>query len=299
LPKEVYTVSPIVDLSIESINRLVTDLNQVLARLSDEVATIEGLEGRKPSFNNFLNLNGNRICHVGRTINDGDVPSRRELVDRALYVRSDTKKHQTDKVIVAKKGIEVPFADQPGMAPNLSQLKEEIGGVLPQGLDTTDSPTFVVLTLTNGQLVFPGTAVPSAGVNTLDDYEEGTFTPVATFSGGSGTITYTTQDGAYTKIGNRVFFSITLETLSIASRTGSLTIAGLPFTVNATHRGGVSVGFASGLAITAGQVVTGVLNNGATTMSVQLWDATTGTTAIQDTEWTDDGRVFLSGHYII
>jgi len=31
------------------------------------------------------------------------------------------------KVIVARKGIEVPFADQPSLAPNLAQLKEEIG----------------------------------------------------------------------------------------------------------------------------------------------------------------------------
>jgi len=41
-------------------------------------------------------------------------------------------------------------------------------------------------------------------VNTLDDYEEGTWTPVFGGSGGTSGQTYTTQTGRYTKIGKLV-----------------------------------------------------------------------------------------------
>jgi hypothetical protein len=84
------------------------------------------------------------------------------------------------------------------------------------------------LTLTNGQLKFPATQNASADANTLDDYEEGTFTPTL-----GGTSTYSIQVGEYTKIGNRVFFNIDLNISGIG--TGSTTtISGLPFTVGTT-----------------------------------------------------------------
>jgi hypothetical protein len=86
------------------------------------------------------------------------------------------------------------------------------------------------INLTSGQIVFPATQNPSAGANTLDDYEEGTFTP--TISLGVGSITYSSQQGKYTKIGNVVFVRIRIA-LSAGTASGShLTIAGLPFTVD-------------------------------------------------------------------
>ncbi len=153
------------------------------------------------------------------------------------------------------------------------------------------------LDLLSGKLAFPATQSASSGANTLDDYEEGTFTPTAIFAAGSGTITYTTQLGRYTKIGDVVFFSIDLETLDIVSRTGDMTIGGLPFTSTTVPGGAVRVGFASGLTITAGMNVTGNVNASSTVIAVRLWDAIAGTTALQDTEWTDDGRVLLAGWY--
>jgi hypothetical protein len=65
----------------------------------------------------------------------------------------------------------------------------------------------------------------------LADYEEGVFTPVLTFGGGSTGITYTTQTGKYTKIGNRVVFNITVELSNKGSSAGGAVISGLPFTV--------------------------------------------------------------------
>lgn len=70
---------------------------------------------------------------------------------------------------------------------------------------------------------FPATQAPSTDVNTLDDYEEGTWTPSI-----GGSATYTTQTGTYTKVGRAVTI---LGILTInAIGTGSLTqVSGLPF----------------------------------------------------------------------
>lgn len=76
-----------------------------------------------------------------------------------------------------------------------------------------------------GQFKFPGVQNPSADVNTLDDYEEGTFIPVftnLTVVNGTGGATYS---GHYTKIGRLVFFRIqiavtgTCTTESVANST--------------------------------------------------------------------------------
>ena len=85
-----------------------------------------------------------------------------------------------------------------------------------------------VLDLNQGQIKFPATQVASADANTLDDYEEGTWTP--TVVGTTGTATYTTREGHYTKIGRQVTvtFFISFQKASIA---GSVTLASLPFTV--------------------------------------------------------------------
>lgn len=62
---------------------------------------------------------------------------------------------------------------------------------------------------TNG-VSFPATQSASTDPNTLDDYEEGTFTPVIAMSGSAGVGTYTQQTGRYTKIGDTVFFTLTV-----------------------------------------------------------------------------------------
>jgi len=74
-----------------------------------------------------------------------------------------------------------------------------------------------------GGLAFPATAVAVANANTLDDYEEGTWTPSL-----GGTTTYSGQTGIYTKIGRMVYIQCYLDILLIG--TGSTTtISGLPF----------------------------------------------------------------------
>lgn len=75
---------------------------------------------------------------------------------------------------------------------------------------------------------FPATQSASTDANTLDDYEEGTFTPTVIGTTTAGTGTYTLQVGKYTKIGNAVQFMIVLA-WTAHTGTGSLNVTGLPF----------------------------------------------------------------------
>ena len=102
-----------------------------------------------------------------------------------------------------------------------------IGGTLGVTGAATLSSTLSVtgaITATAGQIVFPATQAASADANTLDDYEEGTWTPTL-----GGTTTYANQDGVYTKVGRLVHIQGHLNITLIG--TGSATVvSGLPFT---------------------------------------------------------------------
>ena len=87
-------------------------------------------------------------------------------------------------------------------------------------------------------IAFPATQVASSDANTLDDYEEGTWTP----SVNGGTSTISSVAGKYTKIGNIVVCSFNFT----VSSNGTLdSLAGLPFTVNGYVNNGVAREFAS------------------------------------------------------
>jgi hypothetical protein len=78
-------------------------------------------------------------------------------------------------------------------------------------------------------ITFPATQSASSDANTLDDYEEGTWTPTLTFNGLSTGITYGTRTASYVKIGQFVYCSFNIILTSKGSATGSSGITGLPF----------------------------------------------------------------------
>lgn len=94
--------------------------------------------------------------------------------------------------------------------------------------------TFTGLLTTNGQVAFPATQNPSANANTLDDYEEGTWTPTLSGSITAGVGTYTVQTGRYTKIGRLVYIQFSIS-VSAHTGTGDTLITGLPFTSSGNH----------------------------------------------------------------
>lgn len=102
------------------------------------------------------------------------------------------------------------------------------------------SPTFTGdVTLANGNLII-GTsgkgidfsATPGTGTSELlNDYEEGTWTPVLRFGGATTGITYIAgyQNGLYTKIGSQVTLTGVIYLSSKGSATGTATLIGLPY----------------------------------------------------------------------
>jgi hypothetical protein len=76
-------------------------------------------------------------------------------------------------------------------------------------------------------VTFPATQSASSDANTLDDYEEGTWTPID--ASGAG-LSFTSTEAFYTKIGNVVYVSCAITFPTTAS-TASAKFGGLPFTV--------------------------------------------------------------------
>ena len=89
-------------------------------------------------------------------------------------------------------------------------------------------------------ITFPATQSASTDANTLDDYEEGTFTPIlADNASSSNAATMTTQEGFYTKVGNTVTIQIQIVWSSKGSMgAGNNTrIYGMPFTAKSNTGG--------------------------------------------------------------
>jgi len=95
---------------------------------------------------------------------------------------------------------------------------------------------------TNGQIVFPATANPSASANVLDDYREGLWTPIISASGGASGQTYAVQVGEFVKVGRQVTLMFQVALSVKGTLTGNITLANLPFVITNVYGG--SIGFA-------------------------------------------------------
>lgn len=145
-------------------------------------------------------------------------------------------------------------------------------------------------------LAFPATQVSSADANTLDDYEEGTFSPTISGTTTAGTGTYTTQVGRYTKIGRIVYFTIKLG-WSAHTGTGNMIVSGLPFTSNSTAGvNWICSAFSELLTWASGSVLKSVVLNNSTSISLYLIATSTGGVSIlpMDTSVTS---LIITGFY--
>ena len=108
---------------------------------------------------------------------------------------------------------------------------------------------------------FPATQSASTDVNTLDDYEEGTWTPILTAA--TGTITSQTCSGSYVKIGKQV--TVTFQMLLVSGTITAINqMTNLPFTSASAN---APVGVARETQAT-GTMWEMVMNNSATVVSM-------------------------------
>jgi hypothetical protein len=94
--------------------------------------------------------------------------------------------------------------------------------------------TFTDTVIVNKGITFPATQLASTNANTLDDYEEGTWTPIVIGNTSTSGQTYEYQTGRYIKIGRNVYCTFELQLTAAGTVSGISSIAGLPFATSGT-----------------------------------------------------------------
>jgi hypothetical protein len=132
----------------------------------------------------------------------------------------------------------------------------------------------------------------------LNDYETGTFTPTVDGSSTAGTGTYALQTGAYTRIGDRVFFNLYLS-WSAHTGTGNMRVNGLPFTSanNNASYSAISVFLDSATAMSAGNILQ--MRTILSSTGLLPTQQPTGGGAASQVPLPSSGGFILSGHYYV
>jgi hypothetical protein len=142
-----------------------------------------------------------------------------------------------------------------------------------------------------------GSGLDATAANTLDDYEEGTWTPVMKDTSDRALSTNTGSSGAiYVKIGRQVTVTGRITTDSVGSAAGQLMLTGLPFAAYGSSLGGYSggtVGRAGNLNIASGTNIAFAVTYGQTHCEMTRWDDSVGTTDMQVSEWSADGWIMF------
>jgi hypothetical protein len=163
------------------------------------------------------------------------------------------------------------------------------------------------VTLSTGNLVI-GTAgkgidfsVTTSGSGTmtselLADYEEGTWTPTVYFGGATVGVTYTTQSGTYTKIGNIVRLTANITLSSKGSSTTYAEVRGVPFNGPSVLGNGAGVipYYGSMLGLTGTMTV----DVYAAQISLRIFGAVQPS-AIQDTNFTNTSTINFTCTYYV
>ena len=86
--------------------------------------------------------------------------------------------------------------------------------------------------------------------STLNDYEEGTWTPTFTQTSVAPTVSYSLRQGRYTKIGRLVYIVAIIQTLSQSGGSGIYAISGAPFAPAGSEGGSSGAGISNFSGIT-------------------------------------------------
>jgi hypothetical protein len=167
--------------------------------------------------------------------------------------------------------------------------------------DSASSPTERMRITSTGQVRLAGAGITfngdTAAANELDDYEEGTFTPVIEGTTSAGTGTYGVQVGRYTKVGNRVFYNLYVV-WTAHTGTGNMQLNGLPFTSSAvTNSFAAAASWEQNLAMTAGSIFKAYTATNSTIITLRQLPTGGGASAAIPID--SAAEIMLSGHYFV
>jgi len=141
-------------------------------------------------------------------------------------------------------------------------------------------------------ITFPASQSASTDAQTLDDYEEGVWTPSL-----GGNTTYNFRFGKYTKVGRNVTieFGFQVNTLGTGSATE---ISGLPFSAFTTD-GSEIYGFTVAYLVNSATNVTSATgyNGGGTTIIFSTTASAVSSFSVNTTVFQANARVHMSGTY--
>ena len=145
-----------------------------------------------------------------------------------------------------------------------------------------------------------GTGVTASVSELLDHYETGLFTPLLVGASAAGSITYISNKGRYTRIGDRVFIQIWLNVDAAGgSPSGQAKMTRLPFTAKdvADDTHSIAIGRAEGLSLAnATESVGAVIGRNTSEIEFRVWDATGGMSDLPIGEF-GTGQMSLTGFY--
>jgi hypothetical protein len=147
-------------------------------------------------------------------------------------------------------------------------------------------------------ITFPATQSASSNANTLDDYEEGTWTPGIAFNNASVGVTYdAANNGFYTKIGREVLITGYLQLSNKGTSAGAATLTGLPFVAsNAATYQPLTI---TPIQYTYTVVASCVVMPSDTILLLQQVSATGGSTNLTDTAFTNGSGAKVNGSYFV
>jgi hypothetical protein len=280
------TNAPTVLLDIEDVQNAVVDLNTTTAGNNttirfQEGGSVKGTVGYEGTNNGLILTTGGFTAGNGIFIDDSqNVGIGTSSPDTTLHIRKDSSNSQltiersgtaTGKFQIYTNTNSLFFYDQ-GQTSNRMMI-DGSGNV---GIGTTSPAKKLDV---NGEIRASGGILfgtDTAAANTLDDYEEGTWTPV--YSPQTGSFTTMTMDvlsATYTKIGRQVTVRTRLRTDSVdaTGASGDLYLSGLPFTSAGSNNGfsAISVGFASDWSTAPDS---GIVNDSSTEIRLRKTNAT-------------------------
>jgi len=200
-----------------------------------------------------LRINGSQRVGIGTS--SPETGAKLTISGQGLTVKGQNTAHTTNGLAIGQEGSGVAQLRAYG-SDSTSYGEVDIQLSTNNGTSSNSNFKFIKLSSgssvlkipTNGGIQFPSydestSDGNSVSTNTLDDYEEGTFTPQFLINGLETGISYNGRGAAYIKIGSLVFVRGSVSLSSIGSGSGSASIGNLPFTIRNDYASSSQEGF--------------------------------------------------------